>query len=80
MYQGWFKVLEKEQQKGESSHTHEMSEKIIENVWIGAGPEAEWLSSRSPLQAAQCFIGWNPGHGPGTAHQTTLRQRPTCHN
>uniref|UniRef100_A0A8C4LYZ4 FCF1 rRNA-processing protein n=1 Tax=Equus asinus TaxID=9793 RepID=A0A8C4LYZ4_EQUAS len=31
-------------------------------------------------QAAQCFIGSNPGRGHGTAHQTTLRQRPTCHN
>ena len=46
----------------------------------GAGPVAEWLGSRAPLQAAQCFVGWNPGRGHGTAHQTTLRQRPTCHN
>ena len=40
----------------------------------------EWLSSRAPMQAAQCFVGSNPGRGHGTAHQTTLRQRPTCHN
>ena len=46
----------------------------------GAGPMAEWLSSRAPLQAAQCFIGSNPGRGHGTAHQTTLRRHPTCHN
>ena len=46
----------------------------------GAGPVAEWLSSRTPLQVAQCFVGSNPGHGHGTARQTTLRQRPTCHN
>uniref|UniRef100_A0A9L0TE86 Small nuclear RNA activating complex polypeptide 1 n=1 Tax=Equus caballus TaxID=9796 RepID=A0A9L0TE86_HORSE len=26
-----------------------------------AGPVAEWLSSRAPLQAAQCFVGSNPG-------------------
>ena len=45
-----------------------------------AGPVAEWLSSRAPLQAAQCFVSSNPGRGHGTAHQTTLRQRPTCHN
>ena len=45
-----------------------------------AGPMAEWLSSRAPLQAAQCFVGSNPGRGHGTAHQTMLRQRPTCHN
>ena len=41
---------------------------------------AERLSSRAPLQAAQCFIGSNPGRGHGTAHRTTLGQRPTCHN
>ena len=46
----------------------------------GAGPMAEWLSSRTPLQAAQCFVGSNPGRGHGTAHQSTLRQHPTCHN
>ena len=27
----------------------------------GAGPMAEWLSSCAPLQAAQCFVGSNPG-------------------
>ena len=46
----------------------------------GAGPVAEWLSLCAPLQAAQCFLSSNPGRGHGTAHQTTLRQRPTCHN
>ena len=43
----------------------------------GAGPVAEWLGSRSPLQVAQCFVGSNPGHGHGTAHRTALRRRPT---
>ena len=47
---------------------------------MGAGPVAKWLSSRAPLQVAQCFIGLNPGRGHGTAHQTTLRQCPTCRN
>ena len=46
----------------------------------GAGPVAEWLSSRAPLQAAQCCVDSNPGRGHGTARQTTLRQRPTYHN
>ena len=46
----------------------------------GAGPMAEWLSSRALLQAAQCFVGSNPGRGHGTAQQTMLRQRPTCHS
>ena len=40
---------------------------------------AEWLSSRAPPQAAQCFISLNPGRGHGTAHQTTLRECPACH-
>ena len=43
-------------------------------------PLAEWLSARAPLQAAQCFVGSNPGRGHGTAHQATLRQGLTCHN
>ena len=43
---------------------------------IGARPVAEWLSSCAPLQAAQCFVGSNPGRGHDTDHQTTLRQRP----
>ena len=34
----------------------------------GAGPVAEWLSSRALLQAAQCFVGSSPGRGHGTAH------------
>ena len=29
---------------------------------------AEWLSSRAPLQVAQCFVGSNPGRGHGAAH------------
>ena len=53
---------------------------LLKNQTIGAGPVAEWLSSCAPLQAAQCFVGSNPGHGHGTAHQTTLRQRPTGHS
>ena len=34
----------------------------------GAGPVAKWLSSHAPLQAAQRFVGSNPGRGHGTAH------------
>ena len=49
-------------------------------VASGAGPVAKQLSSCALLQAAQCFIGSNPGRGHGTTHQTTLRQHPTCHN
>ena len=47
---------------------------------LGAGPVAKWLNSRTPIQAAQCFIGSNPRRGHGTARQTTGRQCPTCHN
>ena len=56
------------------------AQKVIKNTHTGAGPVAEWLSSCAPLQAAQCFVGSNPGRGHGTARQTTRRQRPTCHN
>ena len=52
-------------------------ENLLKVQGLGAGPVAEWLSSRTPLQPAQCFVGSNPGRGHGTAHQTTLRQRPT---
>uniref|UniRef100_A0A9L0SZI5 Bardet-Biedl syndrome 5 n=1 Tax=Equus caballus TaxID=9796 RepID=A0A9L0SZI5_HORSE len=38
------------------------------------------ITTRTANSAAQCFIGLNPGHGHGTAHQTMLRQHPTCHN
>ena len=54
--------------------------KTFKDIVSWAGPVAEWLSSRAPLQVAQCFVGSNPGRGHGTARQTTLRQRPTCHN
>ena len=56
------------------------AEMILKINLIGAGPVAEWLSSHAPLQVAQCFVGSNPGCRHGTAHQTTLRQRSTCHN
>ena len=56
-------------------------ENVVQKLSLsGAGPVAEWLSSHALLQAAQCFVGSNPGRGHGTAHQTALRQRPTCHN
>ena len=45
----------------------------------GAGPVAEWLSSRSTL-VAQGFASLDPGRGHGTAPQAELRQRPTYHN
>ena len=42
------------------------SSKIV--TVTGDGPVTEWLSSRAPLQVAQCFVGSNPGCGHGTAH------------
>ena len=56
------------------------SKRTLRNPAPGAGPVAKGLSSCAPLQAAQCFVGLNPGRGHGTAHQTMLRQRLTCHN
>ena len=63
------------------NHPHtNLTKSLIRNTTCWASPVAEWLSSRTPLQAAQCFVGSNPGRGHGTAHQATLRQCPTCHN
>ena len=69
-----------EKDKGAGRMFQEIISKNVKNLIKGAGPVAEWLSSHSPLQAAQCFVGSNPGHGHGTTHQATLRQRPTCHS
>ena len=55
-------------------------QRLVKYKTGGAGPVAKWLSLRAPLQVAQGFVGSNPGRGHGTAHQATLRQRPTCHN
>ena len=53
----------------------------IKNEVFGAGPMAEWLSSRAPrATVAQGFAGSDPGHGHGTTHQATLRWHPTHHN
>ena len=49
------------------------------HTFPGAGPVAEWLGSRAPLQAAQCFVGSGPGRGHGTAHRATPGQRATCY-
>ena len=40
----------------------------LKNSLSGAGPVAKWLSSRTLLQAAQGFVGSNPGRRHGTAH------------
>ena len=48
-----------------SLHTQEVASLKSNNP--GAGPVAEWLSLRAPLQAAQCSIGSDPGRGHGTA-------------
>ena len=53
----------------------------------GAGPVAERLGSRAPLQAAQCFVGSNPGrtlhcssdHTEAVSHMPQL-EGPTTKN
>ena len=47
---------------------------------LGGWPRGQVVKFAHSAEAAQCFDGSNPGRGHGTAHQTTLRQRPTCHN
>ena len=59
---------------------HSIRKHTLKNLIVGAGPVAEWLSSRAPQQEAQCLVGSNPGRGHGTAHQNTLRQCPTSRN
>ena len=47
----------------------------------GRGPACAWvLKLVCSALAAQGFAGLDPGHGPSTAHQAMLRQRPRCHN
>ena len=71
--------IDNEKLENDNSESNTNFTNILKVEFIGAGPVAEWLSSRAPLQAAQCFVGSDPGRGHGTAHQTTLRRRPTCH-
>ena len=74
------RLLERRGSGGEEGQSQEPKREEKKKTKPGAGPVAEWLSSRALLQAAQCFICSNPGRGHGTAHQTTLRQCPICHN
>ena len=41
---------------------------------------AEWLGLGTLLQAAQCFVGSNPGHGHGTAHCVAHATTRRTHN
>ena len=45
-----------------------------------ARPQGQVVKFVCSTAAAQGFTGSNPGRGHGTAHQATLRRRPTCHN
>ena len=81
-YNSHTKGIQVQYTDGFCKSTYNLNSKVSigKNFLPGAGPMAEWLSSRAPLQAAQCFVGSNPGRGHGTARQTTLRQHPACHN
>ena len=46
----------------------------------GGWPRGRVVKFMHSALAAQGFTGSNPGRGHGTAHQATLRRRPTCHN
>ena len=55
--------------------------KCSKAVSRGAGSVAKWLSSCASLQAAQFFVGSNPGCGHGTAHQAMPQlEGPTMKN
>ena len=72
--------LPRSTKSGSSNAGHILAENDTKRMKTGAGPVAKWLSLRTLLQVAQCFVGSNPGRGHGTAQQTTLRQHPTYHN
>ena len=48
---------------------------ITKFTTTGAGPMAQWLSSCAPLQAAQCFVGSNPGGGHGTGKNKIFKKK-----
>ena len=50
-----------------------------EKYWIGGQPRGRMIKFVCSAAAGQGFTSSNPGCGHGTAHQATLRQRPTCH-
>ena len=55
----WWKqqnVREPGEERRRDWHIHS-----LKRGYAGAGPVAEWLSLRALLQAAQCFVGLNPG-------------------
>ena len=53
---------------------------LLRKVSLGAGSVAEWLGSHALPSAAWGFTGSDPWCRHGTAHQATLRLRPTRHN
>ena len=53
-------------------------EKIIRKI-IRAWPRGRVVKFMHSALVAQGFAGSDPGRGHGTAHQSMLRWRPTCH-
>ena len=49
---------------------------FIKNLFVGAGPMVERLSSHAPLRQPRVLLV----RILGTDRQAKLRQRPTCHN
>ena len=53
---------------------------IIRNKDDRGQPRGRVVKFVHSALAAQGFAGSDPGRGPVTAHQATVRLRPTCHN
>ena len=56
--------------------------RLLKNLTFGAGPMAEWLSSRASLQVAQCFFGSSHcslNHAEAASHMPQL-EGPTTKN
>ena len=47
---------------------------------VGGWPRGQVVTFAHSASAAQGFAGSDPGHGYRTAHQATVRWRPTQHN
>ena len=68
--------LPKLNQEEKENLNRPITSKEIETV-IRGRPHGQLVKFARSAAAAQ---GLDPGQGRGTAHQVTLRWRPTCHN
>ena len=49
-------------------------------IYLGGQPHGRVVKFKCSASVAHGFMGSDPGRSASTAHQATLRQRPTQHN